>query len=71
MWSLDPSLLGGTSAVVIIILFVGCLYRGMDLDYNISASPTHLIVYPLLINIFNYTKYFLLVFMSFSLIIAL
>ena len=54
MWSFDSSLLGGTSAVRIIILFVGCLYRGMDLDYNISAPPTYLIVDPLLINIFNY-----------------
>ena len=60
--------LGRTSAIVIILPFVGRLPGGVGIDYTAFHLSAHLIV---VLYIFSCGKAFLLVFGSFSLIVVL
>ena len=65
-----PQSLRRASAIVIILLFVGHLPMGVDLDYTVSLALL-VILWWFLLYIFSCGKSFTLVFRSLSLIVAL
>ena len=66
-----PHSLWRTSAIVIILLFVGHLARTVGLDYTMSLPPTPPVSLWFLLYIFSCGKSFWFIFMSFSQIVDL